>query len=295
MNEQSGLGRARATPGAPPVPPKPRDRRGELLTALDGVPPLGPVALRVLELLNDPKASAADLARVVSRDQGLSAKLLRTCNSSFVSPIEPVTSLPQAVVTLGMRAVRNLVLFDAIPVGKAGGVWSETEQRLWTHAIGAALGSRLLAMETGGVDPELAFLGGLFHDLGRILFLQVRPMTYDALCVATAPGLPDRPMERECLGADHTEIGGAVLRLWGMGGELAAVAERHHDEPALLDPLTLLVVAAECLLDTGNEESPAGHLEAAARIGLVPDRREGLRERLRGAVRQEQEFFHLSA
>jgi HD-like signal output (HDOD) protein len=295
VNGQPGIGRARATPGTPAVVAQPRDRRGELLAALDEVPPLGPVALRVLELLNDPNASAADLARVVSRDQGLSAKLLRTCNSSFVSPIEPVTSLPQAVVTLGMRAVRNLVLFDAIPVGKAGGTWSEAERRMWTHAIGSALGSRLLAMEKGRVDPELAFLGGLFHDLGRILLLQVRPMTYDSLCVVMAPGLPDRLMERECLGADHAEIGGAVLRRWGMGDELAAVAELHHNEPASLDPLTLLVVAAECLIETGDEEPSPLHVAAAARIGLVPDRQEGLRERLHGALQKEQEFFHLSA
>jgi putative nucleotidyltransferase with HDIG domain len=295
VNGPSGMGRPRATPAAPTAAAPPRDRREELLAALDEVPPLGPVALRVLELLNDPNASAADLARVVSRDQGLSAKLLRTCNSSFVSPIEPVTSLPQAVVTLGLRAVRNLVLFDAMPVGKAGGAWSEAEQRMWTHAIGSALGSRLLAMETGGVDPELAFLGGLFHDLGRILLLQVRPMTYKTLCGVAAPGLPERLVEHECLGADHTEIGGAVLRRWGMGDELAAVAERHHNEPASLDPLTLLVVAAECLLDTGAEEPSALHVAAVARIGLVPARQEDLRERLHGALRKEQEFFHLSA
>ena len=294
MNGPPGIGRGRGTPEASAIAAPPRDRREELLAALDEVPPLGPVALRVLELLNDPNASAADLARVVSRDQGLSAKLLRTCNSSFVSPIEPVTSLPQAVVTLGLRAVRNLVLFDAIPVGKAGGAWSGAEQRMWTHAIGSALGSRLLAMEKGGVDPELAFLGGLFHDLGRILLLQVRPMTYNALCGVAAPGLPDRHVEHESLGADHTEIGGAVLRRWGMGDELAAVAELHHNAPPSLDPLTLLVVAAECLIERPDEEPSPLHAAAAARLGLVQARQEGLRERLHGALQKEQEFFHLS-
>lgn len=295
MNGQSGIGRPRGTRDAPAGAAQPRDRRAELLDALHEVPPLGPVALRVLELLNDPNASAADLARVVSRDQGLSAKLLRTCNSSFVSPIEPVTSLPQAVVTLGLRAVRNLVLFDAMPVGKAGGTWSDAQQRIWTHAIGSALGSRLLAMEKGCVDPELAFLAGLFHDLGRILLLQVRPMTYETLCAGMAPELPDRVVEQESLGADHAEIGGAILRRWGMGDELAAVAELHHNAPASLDPLTLLVVAAECLLERGDEKPSPSHLAAAARIGLVPDRQESLRERLHGALQKEQEFFRLAA
>ena len=181
-----------------------------------------------------------------------------------------------------------------MPVGKAGGAWSEAEQRMWTHASGSALGSRLLAMEKGGVDPELAFLGGLFHDLGRILLLQLRPMTYNALCGVAAPELPERRAEQESLGADHTEIGGAILRRWGMGDELAAVAEHHHDEPASLDPVTLLVVAAESLLERGEEEPSPLHAAAAARIGLVPARQEGLRERLHGALQKEQEFFHLS-
>jgi putative nucleotidyltransferase with HDIG domain len=294
MNESTGTSRPPSTAEAAAVTDAPPDRREELLVALDEVPPLGPVALRVLELMNDPNASAADLARVISRDQGLSAKLLRTCNSSFVAPTEPVTSLSQAVVTLGLRAVRNLVLFHAIPVGRAGGAWSAVERRMWTHAVGSALGSRLLAMEKGGVDPELAFLGGLFHDLGRILLLQVRPMTYEALCAAAAPGLPECRVEQESLGADHAEIGGEILRRWGMGDELAAVAASHHLPPESLGPLTLIVVAAECLLEDGDEGSAASHLAAAARFGLLPDRQEGLRERLRGALQKEQEFFHLS-
>lgn len=274
---------------------QPRDRREELLAALDEVPPLGPVALRVLELINNPAASGADLARVISRDQGLSAVLLRTCNSSFVSPVEPIASLTQAVVTLGLRAVRNLVLFHAIPVGKAGGAWSDTERLLWTHAVGSALGSRLLAMEAGRVDPELAFVGGLFHDLGRILLRHVRPMTYEALCQATAPVLPSREAEQADLGADHAEIGGAMLRRWGMGGVLAVVAESHHDDPASLEPLTLVVVAAECLLAEGDHEPMPAHVAAAARVGLAENRLADLRERLSGALRQEQEFFHLAA
>lgn len=217
MRGPSSFDRTPAAPGGPAAAVSAQDRREELLAALDGVPPLGPVALRVLELMNDPDASAADLARVISRDQGLSAKLLRTCNSSFVAPATPVTSLPQAVLTLGLRAVRNLVLFHAIPVGRAGGAWSDVERRLWTHAVGSALGSRLLAMEKGGVDPELAFLGGLFHDLGRMLLLQLRPMTYEALCGVAAPDLPECLLEHASLGADHTEVGGRCCSAgeWG--------------------------------------------------------------------------------
>jgi HD-like signal output (HDOD) protein len=270
-----------------------RDLREELLAALEDVPPVGPVAMRVLEVMNNPSASAADLARVVSRDQGLAAKLLRTSNSPIVAPTEPITSLSQAVVTLGMRTVRNIVLYHALPVGKSGGKWSETEAHIWTHAVGSALGSRFIAMETGKVDPELAFMGGLFHDLGRILLLQLRPKTYEALVRAAAPGLPARDAEKE-LGADHAEIGGAMLERWGMGAELASVALHHHDDPATLDPLTLVVVAAESLLVEDGVEPCAAHAAAAERAGLVESRRAGLRERLQGALHKEQEFFRLS-
>ncbi len=295
MSGPIGLERTSAVSGGPAATVSAQERRENLLAALDGVPPLGPVALRVLELMNDPNASAADMARVISRDQGLSAKLLCTCNSSFVAPAQPVTSLPQAVITLGLRAVRNLVLFHAVPVGRAGGTWSDVERKLWTHAVGSALGSRLLAVEKGGVDSELAFLGGLFHDLGRMLLLQLRPMTYETLCGVAAPGLPECLLEHASLGADHTEVGGAVLRRWGMGEELAAVAEAHHRPPASLDPLPLVVVAAESLLAEEGQEVPPAHLEAVSRLGLDGTRRAVLRERLQGALQKEQEFFRLSA
>jgi len=271
--------------------------REELLAALDEMPPMGPVAMRVLELTNDPRSSAADFARVISRDQGLAARVLRTCNSSYYGRATEVQSLSQAVVVLGQRAVRNLVFFHSLPVGRGkGGRMSAFEHGLWMHSVSTAIASRLLASQVAGVDAELAFLAGLFHDLGRMLLLQARAATYEGLAAASVRGRPDLELERMHLGLAHTEAGEAALRRWRLGDDLATVALSHHQLPPAAGPLVALVMVADGLRLEADEVSltPVAR-EAAAWLGLTAEQLAAVGQRLHHAVQQEEQFFRLAA
>jgi len=270
-------------------------RREELLAALQEVPPMAPVAMRILELTDDPDSSAADFARVISRDQGLAVKVLRTCNSAAYAPAQPVTSLPQAVVVLGQRTVRNLVFLHSLPVGKGkGGRMTEVERRLWTHSVGSALSARFVALEAGRIDHETAFLAGLFHDLGRLLLYQVRPLTYEKLCREHPAGRPDPELERAHLQLTHTEVGGEALRRWQLGEELADVARDHHEEPSRVSPLIRAVIAGEGIIAEPEERMEAG-AEALRLLGVPEARVEALRERVQESIRREEAFFGLAA
>lgn len=282
----------------------------EILSTLDDIPPMGAVAVSVMRMVEDDRYSAADLARVISRDPGLTSKVMRTSNSAFFGLGQPVTSLSQAVVVLGLRMVRNLVLIHSLPVGRSGGGrMTEIETRMWTHSVGSALGSRLLAQRTGRVDPEQAFLGGLFHDIGRLLFNQVRPLTYQTLARRSADGLPDRAAERKHLGMDHALLGSAALERWKMGDELAAAVRDHHRSPELLGPLALTVQGAEEILagigigegdQDGREEAEQDPGDAqkgcrALRLLGLEEGMEEIEERLQATLKQEQAFFRQAA
>ncbi len=283
----------------------------EILSTLDDIPPMGAVAVSVMRMVDDDHYSAADLARVISRDPGLTAKVMRTTNSVYFGLSQPVTSLSQGVVVLGLRMVRNIVLIHSLPVGRSGGGrMTDIEIRIWTHSVGSALGSRLLAQRTGLVDPELAFLAGLFHDTGRLLFNLVRPLTYKTLGGRSPEGLPDRVTERTHLGMDHTSLGSAALDRWKMGEELTLVARDHHIKADLLDPLSLTVRGAEEILmgigaGEGDQEDSLPEAETDARngsttgpalrlMGLEEERGE-FEDRLRGTLEQEQDFFRQAA
>ena len=271
--------------------------RDALLAALDEMPPMGPVAMRVLELTNDPRSSAADFARVISRDQGLAARVLRTCNSSFYARASEVQSLSQAVVVLGQRAVRNLVFFHSLPVGRTtGGKLREVEHGLWMHSISTAIASRLVAQQCAGVDVELAFLAGLFHDLGRMLLLHARSATYEDLARGCPGGRPDLELERTHLGLTHTEAGEAAARRWRLGEDLALVALQHHQPPQTVPPLVAVVIVADHL-DAAGDDAPMSPVASAAAelLGLGDERLVEVCARLRHALQQEEQFFRLAA
>ncbi len=271
---------------------EPRTRE-EILACLEEMPPVAPVALRVMQLVDDPNSSAADLARVISRDQALTAKVLRTCNSSFYGLAGPVSSLSQAMVVLGLRSVRNLVLFHSLPVGR-GGTMGDVDRGIWLHSVGSALGCALLAQELGSSDSEPAFLAGLFHDIGRFLLNRALPATYETLARETEDGEPGPEAERRRLLVDHTEIGASALERWRLGTDLVRAARLHHEPVAALPPSVLLVRGAEELLRE-EDAPPAEGGSALERLRIDGNRQRNLRERLRNSLERESGMFFEAA
>jgi len=269
--------------------------RQGIFNSLSEVPPVAPVALKVMRMVDDLNTSAADLARVISRDQGLTSKLMHSCNSAFYGLVSPVSTLSQAVVVLGLRTVRNLVLVHSLPVGRSGGGrMSDVSQQLWGHSVGCALGCRLLAMELGGMDPETAFLGGLFHDLGRSLIHRVQPRVYEALCHASEPGMPAPEMERQVLGTDHPEVGGHALEGMQIAPELVETVRRHHGPLEGLPRPALFVRAAEEMLHEEADGSWTGG-EAVAALQIGSEALARMRERLTANLQQELSSFQAAA
>lgn len=303
---------------------KAEGRREEILASIDDLPAFPPIAARIIELMNDPDSSAADLARAISRDQSLTAKILRAGNSSFYGFAQQVTSLPQAVVVLGLRTVRDVVLLDSLPMrGQKGGL-TPIQKKLWMHSVSAALCSRFLALRQGGVDADTAFMCGLFHDSGQLLMQQFLKEEYEATWNEAETSGNYCELEQSHFGVDHTEIGEEAFRRWELPGPIAEVCRRHHDEPSTLDPLSCIVRASDDFVHwlerhpEAGRDTDDGALEtessdqlwgmaapetateddrpnqpgsAAARLGLNDVELDDLAARLRAAVEREARFF----
>jgi HD-like signal output (HDOD) protein len=149
-----------------------------LLQKLGGIPAVPEVACRVLKLVGSEDARLADIARLISKDQGLATQVLRTCNSAYYGLPQQVSSLSRAVALLGFKAVRNLVVIHSMPRRRAGTA-TFAENAIWTHSAAGAIVARLLAVETRKVDPEEAMLGGLLHDSGRLVLNLLMPEHYE--------------------------------------------------------------------------------------------------------------------
>ena len=195
---------------------------------LDKLPTMPVVASQMMELINNPETSASQLAGVVSKDPAVSARVLKIANSSFYSMSRQVTSMSTAVVILGERTLRNLVL--AASMRGMHSHFGKVEQMLWEDSMVCALASRFLAGKLALVDPEEAFMAGLFRHIGLVVLNNQESRAAEFIINSLKANNQEMGKEeREAFGATHAEIGAAVLEHWKLSEVLSLVALHHSD------------------------------------------------------------------
>src|SRR3954453_18402070 len=145
----------------------------ELLNRLRNVsnlPSLPAVALRVLELVRRDDVRIADVANVISSDSALSAKLLRTVNSSFYGLSKQVGTISHAATLLGLQSVKTLALgFSLVSIVQARPGEAFDFSRFWRQSLYTAVAARLLANRVAPKQREAAFVAGLLSDVGTLV------------------------------------------------------------------------------------------------------------------------------
>jgi len=213
---------------------KPVSRAAAILAAIDALPPLPAVALRVMEVVQNPKSSASDLALVVSSDPGLSGRLLRVVNSAAYRRSREVTSVQEALVTLGFVQARNMAISGAI----AGAYAPDALNALfrievfWRHSIAVAFKAAELAGKSRRLDVPSAFTAGILHNMGRLAMYYADAAGLDqAIAQALARELPLDDLEQELLGYDHAETGGMLAKRWKLPTDIQEAVARHRTAP----------------------------------------------------------------
>ncbi len=202
---------------------------------LADLPPLPAVVTRIMETVNNPDTSAADLNRLIAMDQGLSSKVLRIVNSAYYGFPKRISTITHAVVILGFNTVRNLVLGvsafgllsqKSIPYGL-------NRARFWEHSVAAAVAGSILAkkrLSKVRSAPEEAFIGGLLHDIGTLFLDSYFPVQYAvAMAFAARENKTSWEAESMVLGLDHVTVGRRIAEHWNFPPHLVAMMSGHHD------------------------------------------------------------------
>ena len=186
------------------------------------LPTLPGSAQRVLALIQYPKTTSRQIAQTLQQDPVLTAKFLRVANSAVYAGTQRIDSLHHAVCRLGFGTVRSVLLAVSLSttivrqkqLGESG-------VELWRHSIGTAVAAQALAPHLS-VSPLVAFSAGLMHDIGKLpAWLTLRQCAYAA--GAVNPAVVNTLVEDA-----HTEMGAALLEVWGMLLEVRLPAVGHH-------------------------------------------------------------------
>lgn len=230
----------------------------EQILSHGSVPTLPAVAMQLLEATSNPDVSLNEIAELIQNDPGLSSKVLKTVNSSFYGLPKPCPSIERAIVILGLKAVKSLVLgFSMVNLTK------DMDEEIdlgdyWQHTILAAVGARQIANDVGFPEPEEVFAAALMQDIGVLTMLAVDPETYAPL-LAQTKGSHSKllDLERNELGIDHIEVGTAMAEKWSMPTPIVVGIRHHHDNMPPKDEnetLVRCIVAGELAANAISEE-----------------------------------------
>ncbi len=216
------------------------------------LPSIPAVALEVLRLARDPRVSVERLAETIERDPALAAKLLRYANSTYYAGNQPIVSLPQAIVRLGVRGTKLLALSFNLTEAVGGDLRDFDFHTFWQRSLTTAVAARRLAHHSVRSLADEAFLVGLLADVGSPVlagaFAQ-RYRTVSTTFLRSPQNLAE--IELKILGVAHPLVGRRLAESWHLPADLCQALGAHHDPASL------------------PRESPAFNLAAVVAIAAV--------------------------
>lgn len=195
------------------------------------LPSLPAVVTDIMALIDDVDVDVVALEKKIGQDQSLAARILHIANSPFYGFTGNIGAIKDAVVLLGLHAVRNLVLAASVMKQFPPRSGKQINRvAFWQHSIGTSIASRVIA-EQYGLDKDIGFSAGLLHDIGKLALDSYFPVEYTQVLIYRE--------QQECLlveaenailGFDHTEVGACIARHWNLP-ELITTAIEHHHTP----------------------------------------------------------------
>lgn len=192
------------------------------------LPSLPTVAVDVISLTNKRNVNLNELARVVQNDQALSAKILRTVNSSYYGLTKPCPTITRALSYLGLSAVKSLVLgFSLVDTTRESNGFRLEDY--WRRAVYGGAAARRIAMTAKIGDPEEVFIAALMQDIGMPAISAAWGAGYAAMLEQTAESHEKLPnAELGALGFNHAQAGARIGEKWRLPEEMIAAIKYHH-------------------------------------------------------------------
>ena len=225
-----------------------------LLKKFNNIKTLPHLAIRLSKMISDDDSSIEEFEEVIKMDPTLVLRMMRLVNSSFYGLRNKADSISDALVFLGMKNLRNMIVVEALKdIFRGGGGDEElfSKSRLWLHCAAVSICSQLIAERIFGIKGEDAFLCGILHDIGLIVENQVEPELFLDVCKAAKPDYSTLIQhEKEIIGAEHSEIGHLLSVEWKFPLDVQSGIRDHHKEMKKVDPksLTGIIQIAEYMV-----------------------------------------------
>lgn len=223
-----------------------KKRIEQIITTLDQLPSIPEVASKIINMVNDPDVSFKAIAEEISRDQAMTTNILKLCNSAYFNQGKEITSIDRAIVTLGLKEVKNIVMvvatkpvLDKFVIG-----YDLAKGDLWLQGLVVATVAKKIALMKKRKDiADVVFTGGIIHNVGKVvLAIFVQNTFKDILDTVQTKNIPFDEAEKDIMGFDHQEVGEKILAKWNFPPVLRSIV-RFYNAPQSAPPEHALEVS----------------------------------------------------
>jgi len=205
----------------------------EIVQSINSLPQFPENVIFIQKLINDPASDMPAIARQISMDPALTADLLKMVNSAQYMLAKKIDNISEAVKMIGIKGIKNLLY--SYGTQKVLGDDTAEKKKLWEHSYKTAFYAYNIARnfknETNLLDD--VYVGGILHDMGKIIFSGVHPDLLDKIkAICAEKKLPSSTFENLCVGLNHAEIGALIAEKWNFPERLVAAIRFHHDPEA---------------------------------------------------------------
>ena len=210
----------------------------ELIAKMETLPSMPELFHRITQKLRDDKSSLDDVGELIATDIGMTAKLLKLVNSAFFGLRRQISNPHEAVTFLGLDTIKALTLavnaFDAFEDKEAGPLKID---QLWAHSMEIGNWCKTIAQfeKCSSAEVDDYFISGMLHDVGKLALSSNLSKEYrECLKIAEAEKISLHAAEDKVFGANHADVGGYLLSLWGLPARVVDAIGCHHDPSSSL-------------------------------------------------------------
>lgn len=238
------------------------------LNKIREIPTLPTIVLELNQHLQDPETSIGKVSETIEKDQAMALKILKLVNSAFYGFKSRISDVKNAVVLLGYNAVRNAIVsvsvINALPKSL---VFQDFEMRdFWKHSLAVAVTSKSIAQKAGAESPDNCFVGGLLHDVGKVIMAQyLQDLFVKVWARMQKEYLPFHAAEQQELPVDHCTIGAHLAGRWQLPrGLIDAISWHHAFQPQISNAGFVKIIYLADILVNSYDENPDCAIDMSA-------------------------------
>jgi HD-like signal output (HDOD) protein len=208
------------------------------------LPVLPDIFTKLMDIIENPRSSASDIAGIVEKDASLSARTLKLVNSSFYGFPKKIDTIYNAVVILGTKQLSLIAMgLSVLKIFKDVPSKYLNMRKIWEHSLAVGICSRIISRQTDCQDYNKIFLAGVLHDIGKLVLFKKIPLK----CALIIKEVWEKDLfileaEEKYLGFTHCEAGERICSKWKVPDLFGDIAKNHHNPQNSQFPLQCSVV-----------------------------------------------------